>query len=85
MKIRGPQMVRDQKTFGNRCVAERSTSAAVDLNPDLTERVPGLLCNVDRGLFGFKVRATLPTRLTRGRVLSVICSLYNPLGVPVPL
>ena len=66
-------------------VAERSTSTALDLNPDLTERVLGVLWNVNRDLFGVKVCATLPASLTRRRVLSVICSLYDPLGVATPV
>ena len=66
-------------------VAERSMSAALDLNPDLTEQVLGVFWNVNKDLFGFKVCATLPTSLTRSRVLSVICSLYDPLGVAAPV
>jgi len=50
-------------------VAERSMSAALDLSPDLTERVLGVLWDVDKDLFGFKVCATLPTSLTRRRFL----------------
>jgi len=66
-------------------VAEQSTSADLDLNPDLIERVLGVLWNITRDLFGFKICATLPTSLIRTRVLSAICSLYDPLGAAAPV
>ena len=43
-------------------VEERSTSASLDLNPDLTERVLGVRWNVNNDLFGFKICTTLPTK-----------------------
>jgi len=43
-------------------VEERSTSASLLLNPDLTERVLGVRWNVNNDLFGFKICTTLPTK-----------------------
>jgi len=51
----------------------------------LIERVLGVLWNITRDLFGFKICATLPTSLIRTRVLSAICSLYDPLGAAAPV
>jgi len=72
-----------RKRLPTPAIAEQYKWATLDLNPCLTKRVlgVGLLWNANRDFFWFKVCATLPTILTRRRVLSAIFSLYDRLGV----
>ena len=66
--------------------AERAPSVKdLDLsnNPALTERALGVQWNVQKDTFGYKI-AEKERPMTRRGILSIICSVYDPLGFVSP-
>ena len=70
------------------CVPETERAASVkdlDLsnNPALTERALGVQWNVQKDTFSYKI-ADKERPITRRGILSIICSVYDPLGFVSP-
>ena len=66
---------------------ERAKSASnLQLNGDsCSEHVLGVHWNVSTDSFGFKVNLKQLKTLTRREILSLVCSLYDPLGFVMPV